>query len=121
MVVARRSKYMKPDGPTSRLTGDCSVDACDRPIFRQGYCSAHFKRKQRNKVVSGPISASVADGGVSLGDSLSPEEHVIIAGSALLETSSEDDALYKFRRRRFLKAAARWMESRGWTPPKGRG
>lgn len=115
--LVRRSKFMKPNGPTSRLSGDCAVESCKRPLFRQGYCSAHFKRKQRNKEVDGPIGESRVRGGVELGEVLSAEEVAIETGNMWLETPAEDDALYKFRKKRFLKAAAQWLESLGWQPP----
>ena len=118
--MSRRSKYLKPDGPTSRASGDCAIDGCDRPQFRQGYCGAHFKRKQRQKPVAGLIGEQRVPGGVKLGEVLTPEEQVIVSGGELLETSAEDDALYKFRRRRFLRAAERWLESLGWQRPRGR-
>lgn len=93
------------------------MDGCDRPHFRQGYCSAHFKRKQRRKTIDGPIGEATVAGGLALGEVLSHEEIVIVTGNALLETPAEDDALYKFRRRKFLKAAMQWVESLGWSPP----
>lgn len=113
----RRSKYLKPNGPTSRLSGDCAVDGCDRPPFRKGWCNAHFKRWQRKKTVGGLIGVAAVPGGLALGEELSPEECVVVMGSAMLEADSEDDQAYRLKRRRFLKAAMRWVESLGWAPP----
>ncbi len=108
----RRSKYLKPNGPTSRLSGDCSITGCDRPLFRQGLCGSHFKRKQRKQVVGVLIGERAADMGLANCEVLSPEEACIIAGSAFLESDTDDD--HRMRRRKFIKAMEKWMESRGW-------
>lgn len=112
-VATRRSKFLKVNGPTSRMKGDCAVEDCERPLFRKGYCVTHLKRFQRTgSVAGGPIN-----GGLPLGEVLSPEESTVIAGTAFLDASSEDDRDHKTKRRLFLKAAARWLESLGWKPP----
>ena len=110
--MIRRSKYFKEDGPTSKLTGDCMYDGCDRPVFRKGMCGAHLKRLQRKKPVDGLIN-----GGEPYLDVMTPEEKVVDAGSKLLETSAENDQLYKYRRKGFLKACEAWVESMGWRRP----
>jgi hypothetical protein len=119
-VAIRRSKYMKPDGPTSRLSGDCAIDGCRRPMFRKGLCCAHFKRYQRKKPVDGLIGEARSERGLELAEVLDPMEQVIDSGSAFLETLSEDDQLYKERRRAFIKSCEVLMLSRGWAPPKSR-
>lgn len=107
---------MKLNGPTSRLSGDCAVEGCDRPLFRQGLCGSHFKRRQRRQIVNVPIGNSVVDGGLSNCEVLSTEEICIIAGSTFLESGTDDE--YRYCRRKFLKTMEKWMESRGWTPPR---
>jgi hypothetical protein len=53
----------------------------------------------------------------TLAEVLDPEERVLVSGDAFVQCSSEDDDLYKYRRRNFLRAAAAWLESLGWTAP----
>lgn len=113
----RRSKFLKRNGPTSRLSGDCAIDGCKRPMFRQGLCCAHFKRKQRNKPVDGLIGEAKAEQGLELAEVLDPMENVIEKGSSMVEASSEDDEVYKSCRRLFIRACEQLMLSRGWTPP----
>jgi hypothetical protein len=48
---------------------------------------------------------------------MTPEERAVVTGSAWLEASAEDDELYNYRRRAFMKAAAAWLESLGWKRP----
>jgi hypothetical protein len=123
-VTVRRSKFYKLNGPTARLerTGvTCFVDECRRARFRKGLCTAHYKRLQRKREVDGPIEESVMvelrEWQHQVGDTLTPVEYVLKEGDLLVQTSAEDDELYKYRRKNFLKAAARWLESLGWVPP----
>lgn len=115
----RRSKYLKPNGPTSRLSGECSIEGCDRPLFRQGLCGSHFKRKQRKQVVGVLIGEHTADLGLTNCEVLSPEELVVVTGNAFLEADGDGD--YKVKRKKFLKAMEKWMEHRGWSPPRKKG
>lgn len=78
-------------------------------MFRKGLCGTHYKRLQRNKVVDGPILESV-----------DAEEYVIRAGSDFLESPSEDDAVYAYRRKVFIRAIGVWASSLGWSPPQNK-
>lgn len=69
--------------------------------------------------MEGLIGEDRAEGGLELAEVLDPMEKVIDIGSALVEASSEDDRLYKQRRREFVKACEHFMLSRGWRPPSG--
>jgi hypothetical protein len=86
-------------------------------MFRSGLCCAHFKRKQRNRPIDGLIGEDRVEGGLELAEVLDPMEKVIDVGSAMVESSSEDDRLYKQRRREFIKACEQLFLSRGWSPP----
>lgn len=124
-MAIRRSKFMKPDGPTSRLSGDCAIDGCRRPMFRKGLCCAHFKRRQRNekgkgRPVDGLIGEGRAEGGLELAEVLDPMEKALDASSAWVEVSSEDDAMNKVKRREVIRAWEQVMLSRGWSPPGAR-
>lgn len=131
----RRSKFLKRDGPTSRLSGDCGVSGCKRPMFRKGLCCAHFKRKQRNKPVDGLIGEARVEGGLELAEVLDPMERALEASGAWAEeltkrallssaqwadAPSEDDGLYRARRRDVMKAFEQLFISRGWRPPSSR-
>jgi hypothetical protein len=87
-------------------------------MFRSGLCSSHFKRRQRNKPISGLIGEETIDNGLELGEILDPVERVIKTGHAMIECSSEDDDLWRYRRLAFLKATANWIESLGWKAPR---
>jgi hypothetical protein len=129
VVVPRRSKLYKSNGPTARFerTGVCcSIDGCERAVFRKGLCTAHFKRVQRGQPIGGAIGAHIMTGEMlmfkkneppSLQQVMSLEERMIVTGSAWLECSAEDDELYAYRRHAFKKAVATWLESLGWKPP----
>jgi hypothetical protein len=102
---ARRQRS-KPEQLRSQTSGYCTAD-CDRPAFSKGLCVAHLKRQQRGI----PLDVK------PVGEVLSPEEQVYKAGTDLLECSSEDDDLWRYRRKQFLKAATRWVKAMGWRPP----
>lgn len=93
------------------------VDGCTRPRFRKELCSSHLKRLQRKQkdpsvVVLSPISESAPLEGKT------PEERVIDAGSDFLEVSAENEQLYQYKRKAFLRAIEIWAISRGFTPPR---
>lgn len=83
----------------------CEIADCERPAFRGGLCALHLKRRQRGLDLSAPLA-----------ERMSPEERVIAAGNAWLESGDDDDE-YEARRRAFLRACESWMRSRGWRPP----
>jgi hypothetical protein len=83
-------------------------------VWRQGYCQAHFKRYQRGgpAAVGGPIND-----GLPPGATLSPKQKTVEAFIALVDCDSENDDLYTFLEERAIRAAERWLQSRGWSPP----
>lgn len=86
----------------------CEVSDCVARVFRNGLCGGHYKRVQRRRVHGAPLG----------GEQLSPEEQVIVAGSAYLEASASDEQSFRYRRRVFLRSAQNWLRALGWRPPK---
>jgi hypothetical protein len=117
-MIARRSKFLKADGPTARLTGDCGVDGCNRPVWRQDLCASHFKRKQRHQPVAGPIGDHIRPGGLEPGEVLEPEELFFEAARAYVEADSEDDEAFEKTKLTALRAAVRFAESKGYVKVK---
>jgi hypothetical protein len=94
--------------------GDCAVDGCRRPVWRQDLCASHFKRKQRGRVVHSPIGDSIVPGGIEPGEQLGVEELVLVASNRLADADSEDDEAYEAAKRAVLRAAKGWVASLGW-------
>lgn len=127
-VKIKRSKFYKANGPTARLEAagfKCSAEGCRRARFRRGLCTSHFKRLQRKKKVEGPIEehvvAELHAWQHQVGDTLTLSERALQSGGLWVETPAEaSDDIYQYRKRNFLRDAARWLESLGWVPPHNR-
>jgi hypothetical protein len=118
-MIVKRSKFLKANGPTSRLSGECGGDdRCTRPVWREGLCASHFKRKQRGKPIGGPIGDSVMPGGLELGEVPSAEELLLKAAGDYIECDSEDDELFERCRRTVFRAGIRLAESKGYVKVK---